>query len=186
MKSLTEILKPALTLTIICLIISLALAGTNVLTADAIAQNNEKEAYETRIKVLEGADDFETVAIEPFTTEDGSQFVEMVRATNGTGYVATTTTKGYGGEMTVMTGFDNDGNIVGVSVLSSSETPGLGKKAEEPDFTEQYLGKSGPLSVVKNTAGSDSDIVAISGATISSKAVTAAVNCASQGFAEMN
>ncbi len=185
MKAFFEIAKPALILTAICLVISLALAGTNVLTADAIAKNSEKEAYETRIKVLEGADSFEPVELEPFTAEDGSKFVEMVKASNGCGYVATTTAKGYGGEMTVMTGFDNDGNIVGVSVLSSSETPGLGKKAEEPDFTGQYLGKSGSLSVVKNTAGTDSDIVAISGATISSKAVTSAVNCASQGFAAM-
>lgn len=186
MKAFTEIGKPALILTAICLIIALALAGTNVLTADAIAQNEEKEAYETRIKVLEGAENFEPIELEPFTAEDGSKFVEMVKATNGIGYVATTKTKGYGGEMTVMTGFDNDGSIVGVSILSSSETPGLGKKAEEPNFTGQYLGKSGALSVVKNAAGSDSDIVAISGATISSKAVTSAVNCASQGFAAMN
>ena len=54
MKAFSEIAKPALILTAICLIISLALAGTNTLTADAIAQNNEKEAYETRIKVLGG------------------------------------------------------------------------------------------------------------------------------------
>ena len=186
MNAFKEIGKPALILTVICLIIALALAGTNTLTADAIQQNEEKEAYETRIKVLKGADSFEPVELEPFTAEDGSKFVEMVKATNGIGYVATTTTKGYGGEMTVMTGFDNEGNIVGVSILSSSETPGLGKKAEEPGFTSQYLGKSGSLSVVKNTAGYDSDIVAISGATISSKAVTSAVNCASQGFAAMN
>ena len=119
MKAFSEIAKPALILTAICLVISLALAGTNVLTADAIAQNNEKEAYETRIQVLEGADNFEPVVLEPFTAEDGSKFVEMVKASNGIGYVATTTAKGYGGEMTVMTGFDNDGNIVGVSILSS-------------------------------------------------------------------
>ena len=78
---------------------------------------------------------------------------------------------------------DNDGKITGISVISQTETAGLGavcaeKTSKGEDFRNQYAGKSGEITVIKSGEPADNEIVAISGATISSKAVTAGINAA--------
>ena len=102
------------------------------------------------------------------------------------GYIFTTSEKGYGGEVSVMTAIDTDGNIKAVSVLdASNETPGLGQNVTKSGFYSQYSGLSGEISVVKSGADSENnEIDAVTGATISSRAVTAAVNRALQNFSE--
>lgn len=79
-----------------------------------------------------------------------------------------------------MVGITADGNISGVKIGNHSETPGLGSKASEPTFKDQFKGKGTDksLTVVKGNASNDNDIAAISGATITSKAVTSGVNAA--------
>ena len=77
--------------------------------------------------------------------------------------------------MTLMIGYNYDGSVKGVQVISHAETPGVGTKALTGDHLSQYNGKSGELTIAK---GSSADISAVSGATISSKAVHAAVNSA--------
>ena len=74
----------------------------------------------------------------------------------------------------------NDGTVSGVSIGSHEETAGLGAKAAEPEFYEQFAGKpaDGSLSVIKNGTAGESEILAISGATITSKGITDAVNTA--------
>lgn len=85
----------------------------------------------------------------------------------------------YGGAVKISVGFDMDGNIVGLGIREISDTPGLGLKAQEPDFTNQYIGKNADkLSVTKSGNAGDTEINAISGATITSNAVTNAVNAA--------
>ena len=87
------------------------------------------------------------------------------------GYTAQITVKGYGGEIEVVVGVDNDGVITGINVggANFSETAGLGAKTKEPAFTEQFKGLSAPLTLKGN-------VDSVSGASVSSGAVVNGVN----------
>lgn len=93
------------------------------------------------------------------------------------GYVLTITShEGYGGDITFTMGIAKDGTLNGISILSISETPGLGMNAEavlKPQFSNK---KAPSFSYTKSGAQSDSEIDAISGATVTTRAVTTAVN----------
>ena len=85
----------------------------------------------------------------------------------------------YGGAVKLSIGFDADGTITGVGIRETSDTPGLGLKAKDDDYRNQYVGKNcESLSVTKSGSASDTEINAISGATITSNATTNAVNAA--------
>lgn len=166
--SFKEIVKPAVLLFAICLVVTALLAGTNLLTADAIARQAVETAENTRKVVLPAA--------ETFTEGDG--FYTGEAGGNAVGYVFETEAKGYGGTIKVMTGIDSTGTVTGVAILSHSETPGLGANAEKPSFTDGYkqpAPESG-ITLVKNKAAGDGEIEAMTGATITSRAVTNAVN----------
>ena len=92
------------------------------------------------------------------------------------GKTGTIVTKGYGGEIEITVGVDLSGVVTGVSVGGSSfsETAGLGARAKEAWFGQQYIGKVTPIALVKDGG----DIDAITSATITSRAVTNAVNAA--------
>lgn len=96
------------------------------------------------------------------------------------GYVVTSSTMdGYGGEITLTVGITKEGSISGIEYLTLAETPGLGMKAKDEGFTSQFIGRSAKrFEVQKSGAKSEASIDAISGATITSNAVTAAVNAA--------
>ena len=101
------------------------------------------------------------------------------------GYVIETTSgEGYGGNITLYAGITNDGIVNGVSILTISETPGLGMRAEEvlvPQFAEK---QTAVFNYTKTGSQSDSEIDAISGATITTKAVINAVNGAVSAFTQ--
>ena len=82
--------------------------------------------------------------------------------------------EGFGGAMSIMVGYNPDKTISGVSVVSHAETPGIGSKATAQAHLEQYEGKTGSLTISKKAG--ESDVDAIGGATISSKAIHAAIN----------
>ncbi len=85
----------------------------------------------------------------------------------------------YGGAVKLSVGFDAEGVITGVGIREINDTPGLGLKAKEPDFLAKYAGKNvESMTVVKTGATSDTEIDSISGATITTAAVTNAVNAA--------
>ncbi len=95
------------------------------------------------------------------------------------GFVAQTTVQGFGGEVEVIAGIDNDLVITGVSVGGSnfSETAGLGAKAKDAAFTDQFAGKTAPLRVIKaGDTAAENTIDAITAATITSSAVNSGVN----------
>ena len=91
------------------------------------------------------------------------------------GYCVEVVSAGFGGDIEMTVGYTSDGEILGVSIVSLSETPGLGAKVDEESFLSQYKGKQGSLILGE-------DIDAISGATISSRAVTDGVNKASESL----
>ena len=94
------------------------------------------------------------------------------------GYVVTSTSKdGYGGAITISVGIEADGTVSGIEFLTLAETAGLGMNADKPEWKGQYAGKNVDLfTVTKNGASAENEINAISGATITSNAVTGAVN----------
>ena len=92
------------------------------------------------------------------------------------GYVITTEAKGYGGTIEVMTGITADGSVSGVVLLSQNETPGLGANATKESFTGQYQ------QAVPESGADDGQIQAMTGATITSQAVTDAVNLAVEKY----
>ena len=170
--SIKDILIPTIALFIFCLVATALLAGTNVITADKIAQNAVEKENSSRMIVLPEGKEFGEVT----TLENGLTWCEGKDESGETvGYVFTTSAKGYGGAVGVMVGLDADGVITGIEILSHSETPGLGANATSDSFKSQFAGKSGELTVDKNN-NDGQNIKAITAATITSKAVTSAVN----------
>ena len=96
------------------------------------------------------------------------------------GHVINSTSKGgFGGAVSISTGIQQDGTVNGISFHSIAESPGLGTNARDTDWYKQFSGKKADtFSVTKAGAANDSEIDAIAGATITSRAVTGAVNAA--------
>ena len=154
---------PVLSLTIISIVVAAVLALTNNLTKDIILQQEIDAANAAKLEVLPEADGFEVVEV----TDDMVAYgvIDVVSARNGVGTVVTVFSKGYGGELPVMVGFDANGNITRIKVMENGETVGLGKKVEEESYWGQYSGLGADLSSVQ----------LISGATVSSTSVRTSV-----------
>ena len=137
-------------LVVICLVSALLLASFNLLTKDPIEQNSLRAAEETRTRMLPVAASFEAMEVTEGSNMD-SVYQGLDASGEPVGYVIQTTVNGYGGEVVVTLGMDMDGVITGVDVGGEnfSETPGLGALAKEPKFTQQYIGKTVPLTLVK-------------------------------------
>ena len=178
-ETIKEILVLTLKLGVICIIVAGLLAFVNSITGPVIAANEQKVFEASMAEVLPGAESFEKVALS-FETEDaGVMLNSFYKAENG--YVVNTTCKeGYGGDIAVMVGINPDLTINRIKIMSMSETAGLGAKAGQESFWGQYAGLKANIGVEKNNGGSPekNTISAISGATVTSKAVTKAVNLA--------
>ena len=169
MSNWNRVFKPIVVLCAICVVITGALAATNAATAPVIAKAKAEAERLARTELLPEADGFEKV--EGVAVENVS---DVYAATNGTGYVITSTAKGYGGTMTVMTAFGPDGTIKQLKVTESAETQGIGSNVStKKDYWDKYAGLDGTKELVLNT-----DVDAYSGATISSRALNSAVNSA--------
>ena len=179
-----DMFKLGLNLLIISAIAALLLAFTNNVTADTIAKRNEQANAEARKLVLESAQDFEEVKDAKTDNSKGVEVSEIYEAKdasgNTVGYTLKVLPSGYGGTIELMVGIDSaNGQVSGINVVSNSETAGLGAKATDPEFSDQYKGKPlEELSVLKNGTPGDTEIKAISGATITSTAVTNGVDAA--------
>ena len=174
MKNLKDYLVPTVTLFVICLVATALLGLTNQVTAPIIEQLAIETEIKSRQVVFADAVSFG----EAETLADGSSIVTALdESGNIIGHVVVNTAKGYGGDISVMTGVDADGKVTGVNILSHAETAGLGAKAAEQDFRDRFIGLISGITVSKDKAGENS-IDAITGATITSRAVTEAVNAA--------
>ena len=179
-----DMFKLGLNLLIISAVAALLLAFTNNVTADTIAKRNEQANAEARKLVLESAQDFEEVKDAKTDNSKGIKVSEIYEAKdtsgNTVGYTLKVLPSGYGGTIELMVGIDSaNGQVSGINIVSNSETAGLGAKATDPEFSDQYKGKPlEELSVLKNGTPGDTEIKAISGATITSTAVTNGVDAA--------
>ena len=179
--SAKKILKPTASLFIICVVITFALAITNSITSEKIEKLKTKAEKEAMSRIIQ-ADSFAQCEI----TLDGESYTYYTAGDPIVGYIFTLSSAGYGGNVSVMTGINPDGTIASIEVLdASSETPGLGQNAVKSEFAEQFAGKCGQLSVTKSGAAKSTEIDAITGATITSNAVTNSVNLALKLFEEI-
>lgn len=184
-----EIVKLGLILFIITLVAATLLAFANEATSELIAQVQEQENNKARQEVLPSAEKFEPLdesELNAIVTENNrvkEVYIGKDSADKLVGYTIKATSSGYGGDIEIITGISADGQVTGMKVVSHSETPGLGANSTKPEFQNQFVGKSTAtnISVVKS-APQNSEIQAISGATITSKAVTNGVNIAIDVF----
>ncbi len=171
-----KVIKPGLILCIICVCASAILGFAYNATLEPIAIQAEKTKSNAMKEVLPEADSFEDLGL----TDEEKNITAVYAAKKGDetiGYaIFGYTMEGYSGEVDILTGVDTTGVITGISIIAAAETPGLGDNAKKPEFRNQFVGKTGTLEVVKNTATKDTDIVAMTSATITTEAVTGAVN----------
>mgnify|MGYP000858518948 CR=1 FL=1 len=150
--------------------------------------DKKQDAYKA---VFADADSFETVdadadAMQSYLDENGyaAQSIDETMLAkdasgNELGYAFTvTTSEGYGGDIQITVGIMSDGTVNGISFLSISETAGLGMRAKEPSFYNQFAGQQAEKFYVSKDGGDGQPIDALSGVTITSRAVTGAVNTA--------
>ena len=163
----------AITLLLITAVVAAALAGVNSITAPAIAALTAEKTQAAIAAVLPGGYDSE---ITGYTDETG--LVSKVYAGEA-GYAFEVTPGGFDNTITMMVGVDQAGNVLGIDIIKHTETAGLGAvaDAETPagqGFRAQFVGSNGSVSVTKDGGALD----AITGATITSRAVCAGVNAA--------
>lgn len=172
-------------LLIICAIAAVLLGLTNGVTFEKIAEQIEKANNEARQIVLPTADEFAKLDAAALATIQANPENSIVRDVyeaktggNLVGYTVMVAPKGYSGAIEMIVGVDLNGVVQGVKVGTNNETPGLGKNAEKPAFSNQYQNKTWDslINVIKNGTPKENEIVAIAGSTITSKAVTAGVN----------
>ncbi|BBF44485.1 electron transport complex protein RnfG [Lachnospiraceae bacterium KM106-2] len=193
-KQKSTILKDAIALFLITLVAGLALGFVNEATKGPIQERKDKAKAEAYGAVFTTADSF-TDKDEKYTDVEetsvdilakagitGVKINEVLDANKGSekeGYVMSVTcSEAFDGDIKISVGIAADGTVQGMEVLESTETAGLGQKASEPEFKDQFKGKKADSLEVTKDSPSDTQIQAISGATITSKAVTKAVNAA--------
>ena len=170
-----QFIKPIIVLTVIAAVMAGLLGGTNLLTAEKI-KKLEAEAETTAVEKVIKAEEYNKLKIKyndvEYTYFRGQNDSQTV------GYAFTLSSNGYGGAVKCVVGVDKGGKITAIEITDvSNETPGLGQNAGRTSFTDQFKGKSAELSVVKSGA-KENEVQAVTGATITSKAVTNSANLA--------
>jgi electron transport complex protein RnfG len=184
---MAEPTKPArlvVTLLAIAGITGLILGGAERATREPI-RAAEAAAKDQALRAVLGR----ARSFEPVPVPKGYALDEVFRASADgrvVGFAYLASPKGYGGPVRLVVGIGSDGKVEAVRILSMNETPGLGSKAADPAFIDQYARKAGPFQVVKNPPGGSSEIQAISGATITSRAVTSGVDEAVRCFTDIH
>lgn len=186
---MNKIIKNTLILTLITVIAGTALGVVYEITKEPIAAANVKAKQEACQQVFPEADTFEAIDVDAAAAETvisglgrKGSVDEVYVAKMGDsdmGYVITTTDgEGYGGNIQISVGVTNDGTVNGVAILSISETAGLGMNATDPAFLNKYAGQKTESFYVSKDGGEGTPIDALSGATLTSRSVTGAVNAA--------
>lgn len=166
------ILRISLTLLVITAVVAVALAAVNQVTAPIIAKQNEEKTQQAVAAVLPGGGE----PVTGFNDETGL-VKNVYRGKDG--FAIEVEPQGFNSAITMMVGVDLQGKVTGVSVVSHSETPNLGavcgaETSAGEAFRGQFVGMSGDLAVTKDGGQVDS----ITGATITSRAVTRGINAA--------
>ena len=167
------VLRLAGTLFLIAAVVALALAGVNAVTAPVIEELNAAKTQEAISAVLPGGFENELTDF-----ADASGIVSKIYQ-GANGYAVEVGPGGFDNTITMMVGIDNEGKVLGISIINHTETAGLGAVAAAGTpagiaFRDQFVGASGAVSVTKDGGTMD----AITGATITSRAICVGVNAA--------
>lgn len=191
---MNKIIKDTLVLMVITLVSGLLLGMVYEVTKDPIQKQEAEQKIAAYKNVFADAYEFEQIADEQTVAQlaeaslkaagfaGKDQVDEILSAVSEDGNVLgivmqITSKEGYGGDIQLALGVQKDGTVNGISILSISETAGLGMKADTEEFKSQFSGKKTELfTYTKTGAASDDEIDAISGATITTNAVTDGVN----------
>ena len=168
-NTMMHILRLTVTLLAICAVVAAVLAGVNMITKDKIAAIQVQKTENAIQEVLPNASD-----VQQLTLSGEAGIVQAVYEA-GDSYAVQVAPGGFDGEITMMVGI-SEGKVTGISVISHTETPGLGavaaaQNAKGEAFRGQFVGQEGTLTV-------GDQIDAMSGATITSNAVVTGVNAA--------
>ncbi len=174
-----DFIRLAGTLCAITFIAAALLGGVNSLTVERIAAAKEEKRQSAMRALLPEAETFEEF--------DGHEDIFMGLDANGeaVGFCLNASSPGYGGDIEMMVGVDgkNQFRLSGIEILSNSETAGLGANCVKDEFKSQFAGLQVPVTVVKGGgANGENEINAITGATITSRAVAAGVDKACESL----
>lgn len=190
---MNKIIKDTLAITVITLVSGFLLGLVQDITAGPIAEQQQKAKEEAYKAVFVDADSFEQIDLSDevsggleacldengYAAQDIDEVMKALDASgNQLGYAFTvTTSEGYGGDIQFAMGVKDDGTLNGISILSIGETAGLGMRATTDDFKNQFKDKKvEKFEYTKNGATADNQIDALSGATITTNAMTNGVN----------
>lgn len=170
--SFRYILRLTLTLLTICAVVAALLGGVNAITRDRIAQAKEEKTLKAMQQVLPGVENLQKMSL------SGDTGIITCVYASGNSYAVEVTPSGFDSVITMMVGI-SDGKVTGISIISHSETPGLGAVAAADNakgeaFRNQFIGLTQGIVL----DGTDNAVDAMSGATITSRAVVAGVNAA--------
>jgi len=166
---------PLLVLTLICLVVSSALAYMNSITEPIVSAAAAERAEAAMYVKMPDAEGFEH--IQPDYIEGlPPSIIDIYRATNGIGYIFIAAVNGFSGDITIICAVGNDGNIIATSTLSHTETKGIGTIIEQESFLSTFKGIDDSLDGVDTIAG----------ATISTRAYIHAVGDILKAFHLVN
>jgi electron transport complex protein RnfG len=169
-----DFIKMISILFVVCGLAAGSLAVVNAVTKERIATYAERRREAALLEVWPDADEFKNV------TPD--RVWEALRKGQRVGYIFLRQVQGYSGPITLVFGTDADGTLTGLVVLSQTETPGLGAKIATAQFRSQFTNKRLEDLVLKKDDPAKGQIDAITGATISSRAVTGSVRSTLESF----
>lgn len=177
---MNNLVKYTIILLIVCAFSAFILSSTYSITKEKIRETQQKEELIKRKEIFKDADSFEEVKIE--MNESINSVIKVKKSEKIIGYILNVRSQGFGGELELVVGINVDKKIEGIRINKHQETPGLGDNANKPEFYSQYNNlEATKVNTVKSNP-TKNDIVAISGATITSKAITDGVNLALDFF----
>ncbi|MDN5313846.1 MAG: H+/Na+-translocating ferredoxin:NAD+ oxidoreductase subunit [Clostridiales bacterium] len=181
---------PALILTLICLIATALLAITNQATLPARQQQALAAENENKFALFPDAAEFVELDISTHTTSFPSltnAYQAVGQDGSELGILLAAASRGYGGEVPIMVAVDTADKISGIRVLSNDETPGLGKKIEDNEFLSQFSAKPIDIRYTTKIGEAGREVIdSVSGATISSRAVTESLNAALEVYTKIS
>lgn len=172
------VFKIAANLAAACLVSGIVIGAVYYVTAPVAAQKAEIMQQESMKALVKDADSFTEVS-------GHAGWFAAKKAGKIKAYIVPSETKGYGGRIKLLVAVTAEAKVIDYTILEHNETPGLGDKAQKIDFRQQFAGKgSENLQVVKDKSNTEA-IQAMTGATISSRAVTKGVKQAVDAVAEL-
>ena len=186
MKKLeSSLTNMVLVLTGVAIIMGGILAFVNHMTSGPIEQQKQL-ALESGIKSVMQAENLQVTSTDTIVMQDNKgKDMTFIVYNNEKGAAVESSTMGFGGALKVLVGFDNDGNILGYTLLEHAETPGLGAKADQWFQKGQkgdIIGKNPGQKPLGVTKGGEGDVDAITASTITSRAFLQAVNNAYNAY----